>query len=230
MPTTRIVPPPLRRGQGWWFAIPRSSAAGDKNASQTPYKHRLAHASGSRPLAFRAGVPVRGFLGRSPKPLLGTFGGAKVPPRRTGVQIKTFYKTLRRREATTNFRHNRLQICCSLLLGGRIIGRSRNQGGALSCRSPPLTKTTTLGHFRHSPPAERPPEKGISRSAERDQGSAFGNRKPFVKGLTQNFYITSGAVIFRRERTFSSTVAVARHRAARAAQTAWSSHFTRQFW
>ena len=81
--------PPQRRGQGWWFAIPRSSAAGDKNASQTPYKHRLAHASGSRPLAFRAGVPVRGFLGRSPKPLLGTFGGAKVSPRRIGVQTKS---------------------------------------------------------------------------------------------------------------------------------------------
>ena len=146
------------RGGGSPFRAPARQA---KNASQTPYKHRLAHASGSRPLAFRAGVPVRGFLGRSPKPLLGTFGGAKVPPRRTGVQIKTFYKTLRRREATTNFRHNRLQICCSLLLGGRIIGRSRNQGGALSCRSPPLTKTTTPGHFRHSPPAERPTEKGF---------------------------------------------------------------------
>ena len=28
----------------------------------------------------------------------------------------------------------------------------------------------------------------ISRSAERDQGAAFGNRKPFEKGLTENFY------------------------------------------
>ena len=38
---------------------------GDKNASQTPYKHRLAHTSGRRS-PFRAGVPVRGVLGRSP--------------------------------------------------------------------------------------------------------------------------------------------------------------------
>ena len=43
-------------------------------------------------------------------------------------------------------------------------------------------------------------------------------------------HMTSGAVIFSIARVFSSTVAVARHRAARAAQTAWSSHFTRQFW
>ena len=43
-------------------------------------------------------------------------------------------------------------------------------------------------------------------------------------------HMTSGAVIFSIPRVFSSTVAVARHRAARAAQTAESSHFTRQFW
>ena len=43
-------------------------------------------------------------------------------------------------------------------------------------------------------------------------------------------HMTSGAEIFSIARVFSSTVAVARHRAARAAQTAWSSHFTRQFW
>ena len=43
-------------------------------------------------------------------------------------------------------------------------------------------------------------------------------------------HMTSGAVIFSIARVFSSTVAVARHRAARAAQTAESSHFTRQFW
>ena len=43
-------------------------------------------------------------------------------------------------------------------------------------------------------------------------------------------HMTSGAEIFSIARVFSSTVAVARHRAARAAQTAESSHFTRQFW
>ena len=58
-----LSPPPLRRGQGWWFAIPRSSAAGDKNASQTPYKHRLAHASGRHSRSERAFrcVGVSGF-------------------------------------------------------------------------------------------------------------------------------------------------------------------------
>ena len=54
-------------------------------------------------------------------------------------------------------------------------------------------------------------------------------------GACKSFYpprrhMTSGAVIFSIPRVFSSTVAVARHRAARAAQTAESSHFTRQFW
>ena len=56
--------------------------SGDKNAPQAPYKHRLAHAPGNRPLVFRAGVPVRGGLGVYPKSLLGTFGESKVPPRR----------------------------------------------------------------------------------------------------------------------------------------------------
>ena len=56
-----------------------------------------------------------------------------------------------------------------------------------------------------------------------------------LAGACKSFYpprrhMTSGAVIFSIARVFSSTVAVARHRAARAAQTAWSSHFTRQFW
>ena len=36
--------------------------------------------------------------------------------------------------------------------------------------------------------SERPPEKEISPIAMGDQGSAFGNRKPFEKGLTENFY------------------------------------------
>ena len=108
--------------------------------------------------------------------------------------------------------------------------KSWSQGGDLQERAPPLTKTTTPGHFRHSPPAERPPVWRFHALQSATKGTAFGYRKPFEKGLNQNFYITSGAVIFRRERTFSSTVAVARHRAARAAQTAWSSHFTRQFW
>ena len=67
---------------------------------------------------------------------------------------------------------------------------------------------------------------------------AEGDRKLFHEyppaGACKSFFprrhMTSGAVIFSIPRVFSSTVAVARHRAARAAQTAWSSHFTRQFW
>ena len=55
-----------------------------------------------------------------------------------------------------------------------------------------------------------------------------------AEGACKSFFprrhMTSGAVIFSIARVFSSTVAVARHRAARAAQTAESSHFTRQFW
>ena len=67
---------------------------------------------------------------------------------------------------------------------------------------------------------------------------AEGDRKLFYeyppasacKSFFPRRHMTSGAVIFSIPRVFSSTVAVARHRAARAAQTAWSSHFTRQFW
>ena len=67
---------------------------------------------------------------------------------------------------------------------------------------------------------------------------AEGDRKLFYEyptaGACKSFFprrhMTSGAVIFSIPRVFSSTVAVARHRAARAAQTAESSHFTRQFW
>ena len=84
----------------------------------------------------------------------------------------------------------------------------------------PSDENDPTGSFSSFTPCGAPYGKRISPVATGDQGSAFGNRKPFVKGLTQNFYITSGAVIFKRERTFSSTVAVARHRAARAAQTA----------
>ena len=78
--------PPQRRGQGWWFAIPRSSAAGDKNASQTPYKHRLAHASGRRSRSERAFRCV-GSRG-SPERVLLPFVRAKGSPRRIGVQTK----------------------------------------------------------------------------------------------------------------------------------------------
>ncbi len=106
-----------RAREGWWFAIPRSSAAGDKNASQTPYKHRLAHASGSRPLAFRAGVPVRGFLGRSPKPFLGTFAGAKVPPRRQAYKPNPFVKlcdAVRREQTITIANRQHAIFTCSV--------------------------------------------------------------------------------------------------------------------
>ena len=41
---------PLPRNGGGWEGA---------DVSQTPYKHRLAHAPGNRPLVFRAGVPVR---------------------------------------------------------------------------------------------------------------------------------------------------------------------------
>ncbi len=48
--------------------LPRSGGGREgADAPAAPYKHRLAHAPGNRPLVFRAGVPVRGFLGRSPK-------------------------------------------------------------------------------------------------------------------------------------------------------------------
>ena len=75
---------PLPRSGGGWEGA---------NAPAAPYKHRLAHAPGGRRPSGRAFRCV-GFLGRSPKSLLGTFGESKVPPRRAGIQIKTFCKAL----------------------------------------------------------------------------------------------------------------------------------------
>ena len=50
----------------------------------------------------------KGFVKGESVPLdrvLPTFARTKVGPRRAGVQIKTFYKTMRRRQATTNPPH-----------------------------------------------------------------------------------------------------------------------------
>ena len=69
-----------RKGEG--VPLPRSGGGWEgADVSQTPYKHRLAHAPGRRSRSGRAFRCV-GFLGRSPKSLLGTFGESKVPPRR----------------------------------------------------------------------------------------------------------------------------------------------------
>ena len=73
---------------------PKRGRPGGGRCAAAPYKHRLAYAPGNRPLVFRAGVPVRRGLGVYPKSLLGTFGESKVPPRRAGIQIKTFCKAL----------------------------------------------------------------------------------------------------------------------------------------
>ena len=65
--------------------LPRSGGGREgADASEIPYKHRLAHDPGGRRPSGRAFRCV-GFLGRSPKSLLGTFGESKVPPRRAGV-------------------------------------------------------------------------------------------------------------------------------------------------
>ncbi len=62
--------------------LPRSGGGREgADASAIPYKHRLAHDPGGRRPSGRAFRCV-GFLGRSPKSLLGTFGESKVPPRR----------------------------------------------------------------------------------------------------------------------------------------------------
>ena len=62
--------------------LPRSGGGREgADAPAAPYKHRLAHDPGRRSRSGRAFRCV-GFLGRSPKSLLGTFGETKVPPRR----------------------------------------------------------------------------------------------------------------------------------------------------
>ena len=60
---------------------PKRGRPGGGRCAAAPYKHRLAHAPGRRSRSGRAFRCV-GFLGRSPKSLLGTFGESKVPPRR----------------------------------------------------------------------------------------------------------------------------------------------------
>ena len=89
-----------RARQGWWFAIPRSSAAGDKNASQTPYKHRLAYASGRRSRSERAFRCV-GFWGL-PQAAFGHFWRYKSAAPPAGVQIRSLCRTFPRHQAPTN--------------------------------------------------------------------------------------------------------------------------------
>ena len=67
------------------------------DAPAAPYKHRLAHASGRHSRSERAFRCV-GSRG-APERVLLPFARAKGSPRRIGVQIKTFCKALRRRQA-----------------------------------------------------------------------------------------------------------------------------------
>ena len=62
---------PLPRSGGGWEGA---------DAPAAPYKHRLAHAPGNRPLVFRAGVPVRRGLGAAPQACFADFCTNKSQP------------------------------------------------------------------------------------------------------------------------------------------------------
>ena len=59
---------------------PKRGRLGGGRCAAAPYKHRLAHAPGNRPLVFRAGVPVRRGLGAAPQAYFAYFCTNKSRP------------------------------------------------------------------------------------------------------------------------------------------------------
>ena len=101
--------PPRRRGQGWWFAVLRSSAAAIKMC----HRHLLSPSACStegffaeKCLSYPAQLSVkRDCQGGSPVPLdriLVPFVRTKGTPRRRAVLTMPLQKAPRRRQATPN--------------------------------------------------------------------------------------------------------------------------------
>ena len=101
-----LSPPPQRRGQGWWFALPRSSAGAIKMRPRLPLE-RICGAVRTMPCIVRIQpqLSVKGVCkGESLVPLcpvLLPFAGAKGRPPRRAVLTMPLQKAPRRRQATT---------------------------------------------------------------------------------------------------------------------------------
>ena len=84
--------PPLRRGQGWWFAVLRSSAAAIKmchrHLGSVSVRSTDLDFSWEKNLNSYPALQATGVLGQRPKRILPTFVRTKVGPRRVGVLTK----------------------------------------------------------------------------------------------------------------------------------------------
>ena len=134
--------------------------------SQTPYKHRLAHAPGRRSRSGRAFRCV-GFLGRSPKPFLHPFVGTKGCPRRVGVQIMPFIRPSPPRATANQPRRRAVQIMITKRLAPpKAISRYNLTGRGARVRDCDLSRKYPAGGEQklchvHLPEGKAPPGAGF---------------------------------------------------------------------
>ena len=92
--------PPQRRGQGWWFALPRSSAGAIKMRRRHRWSVSVRSTDDASHRSYPALQATKRGLSRGNLPLdpvLLPFAGAKGGPRRGGVQFMPLQKAPRRR-------------------------------------------------------------------------------------------------------------------------------------
>ena len=100
----RLSPPPLRRGQGWWFALPRSSAGAIKMRRRHRWSVSVRSTDDASHRSYPALQATKGGSSRGNLPLdpvLLPFAGAKGRPPRRAVLTMPLQKAPRRRQATT---------------------------------------------------------------------------------------------------------------------------------
>lgn len=219
--------PPLRRGEGWWFAL-RAPARGLRGTPQgrRPCGERRAHHSGEgcpqcnggsarlkrrlRPTSRRR-LPLERICAQYGFVFLLTQKNNIRIQRSQAMQffraaaLKRFWVLLagQKYHHTGRRRHQAIikispagrrpqtkpSTSNSLLLGGRIDRTNRKQGGALSCRLPLFAKRSTGSFCKFSPFRSAIRYRGFRTPRSATKDAAFGNRKPFEKGLTESFYI-----------------------------------------
>ena len=99
-----LSPPPLRRGQGWWFALPRSSAGAIKMRRRHRWSVSVRSTDDASHRSYPALQATKGGSSRGNLPLdpvLLPFAGAKGRPPRRAVLTMPLQKAPRRRQATT---------------------------------------------------------------------------------------------------------------------------------
>ena len=98
--------PPLRRGQGWWFALPRSSAGAIKMRRRHRWSVSVRSTDDASHRSYPALQATKGGSSRGNLPLdpvLLPFAGAKGRPRRRAVLALHPAYSPQRRQATANY-------------------------------------------------------------------------------------------------------------------------------